>query len=1407
MDQEIDFFPQRGEVARAIRIKDWEQTPLGPPATWSPSLRTVLRLMLASRYAMWMGWGPDLTFFYNDAYVRQTLGSKHPAVLGRPFREVWAEIWTELEPRIIHVLTTGEATWDEGLLLFLERSGYPEETYHTFSYSPAPGDLPGQIAGLFCVVIEETERVIGERRIALLRDLASLLGQTNSAEDVFAALDRCLTANARDIPFAIAYLFDKEYRSARLALSANVPRGHPAAPERVVVDDPAPWPLLPALTAGCPTVVELAREHAWPTGAWRRAPSHALVVPIDQGQSRPAGVFVAGVNPHRPLDASFQSFVELFVGQLAAALSNARAHEDERKRADALAEIDRAKTIFFSNVSHEFRTPLTLMLAPIEDMRAEARDAGDQERLALLHRNAQRLLKLVNTLLDFSRIEAGRSDAIYEPTDLSAMTADLASSFRAATERAGLTLLVDCPPMSEPIYVDRGMWEKIVLNLISNAFKFTLEGSIAVHVRLAGERAELEVTDTGTGIAQADIPRLFERFHRIEGARSRSHEGSGIGLALVDELVRLHGGDIAVESREGKGTTFLIQIPRGSAHLPKERLRVVRALQATSSGASAYVEEALRWTGGDADRAISMQGSETAGSPRARILVADDNADMRDYVSRLLRERWDVATVGSGDQALASIRRHPPDLVVCDVMMPGLGGFELLQVLRADPLLRSIPVILLSARAGEDETAEGLRAGADDYVVKPFTARDLLVRVASRISSARAAREANAVKENLYRHFIQAPFPVAVLRGPDHVIELANAAIVKAWGNRAGNVVGRPLLSAVPDLRGQLLVGYLDEVLRTGVAHEGVAERALLPTGPDGALEEAFYSFIYAPLLNASGTVTEGVLLSGVDVTAQVRSRQDVERARDRAQELAERLSSTAERLRAAQQAARIGIYDWDLTTNRVVWSPELYALMGLAPGSVEPSTEAWTEALYDATDREIGWRSFRDAVARRRATTETELRLRQPGGLWRWMRISGEIQYDEAGAPIRLLGAVVDIQVLKEAAEARTRALAEAERMSRAKDEFLATMSHELRTPLNAMLGWSKILKSNRRDEKKLEHGLTVIERNATTQARLVSDLLDVSRIISGKLRLAIQKVELSAVVYAAIEVVQQAADAKAIRLVVNLDPGLGMLPGDPDRLQQVIWNLLINAVKFTPPNGTVTVTAHRRDSTVSICVHDTGAGIPSEYLPYIFDRFRQIDGSTTRGQGGLGLGLAIVRHLVEAHGGAVEAHSAGPGEGAVFVVTLPIRADAHPTSAEAAEAPPRADAIGPAFSPADTLDGVRILVVDDDEDSLDLLRYILESAGAIFVGATNAQRALASVVRERFDFVVSDIGMPEMDGYRFMRHLRAQNIDIPAIALTAYARAEDAQRALEAGYHQHMAKPVDADELIASIERMLHP
>jgi PAS domain S-box-containing protein len=756
------------EIGRDLTAVDWTSTPLGPLDGWPQSLRTAVSILLASRFSMWMAWGPELTFFCNAAYRRDTLGRKYPWALGRPASEVWAEIWDDIGPRIERVLSTGAATWDEALMLILERSGYPEETYHTFSYSPLR-DEDGRVVGMLCVVSEDTERVIGERRMATLRDLGSDPSVVRTERQLLDFAADQLGRNPYDLPFTLTYLFGDD-GDARLAGVSGIAPGHLAAPETLPSSGYSVWPIeKPA--HGEPELIELdSASLNLPTGAWQEPPAQALVVPLLQQGSAPVGFLIAALNRHRRLDDGYRGFVELVAGHIAAGVGSARSYRAQQQRAEELAELDRAKTAFLTNISHEFRTPLTLILGPVDELRGRATGVDEQarEELELVHRNGLRLAKLVNTLLDFSRIQAGRMQAQFEPVDLSSVTAELASVFRSAIDRAGLTFTVDCPPLDEPVHLDREMWEKVVLNLLSNALKFTFEGSITVRVGREDTDAVVTVTDTGIGVPAAEMPRLFERFHRIETARARSTEGSGIGLALVRELVGLHRGTIIADSREDAGTTFTVRLPFGAAHLSTDELSPAPGPHALSGvTAEPYVQEALRWLPTDTDSAPSDTSSTAAadaGTPaesdseRTRVLIADDNADMRKYLTNLLRTSgYQVNDVPDGQQALEAIRSQVPDILISDVMMPGMDGLQLLAALRRDPRTAALPVLLLSARAGQEASIEGLQAGADDYLVKPFAAAELLARVRANLELARLrnhhARWRTALVDSLQEGF------------------------------------------------------------------------------------------------------------------------------------------------------------------------------------------------------------------------------------------------------------------------------------------------------------------------------------------------------------------------------------------------------------------------------------------------------------------------------------------------------------------------------------------------------------------------------------------------------------------------------------------------------------------------------
>ncbi len=1211
-----------------MRALDWKTTPLGPPALWPQSLKTIVRVMLDSRYAMWMLWGPELTFFCNDAYL-PTVGIKRDWVLGARSDKVWEEIWPDIGPRIQRVLEQGQATWDEGLLLFLERSGFPEETYHTFSYSPVYDDA-NRIAGMLCVVTEVTERIIGERRLGMLRDLATRSAGVETVQDACDRLISVLKENQQDIPFASLYMLDDSGKRLQLIAQA----GNPPPTVESAADAPDGQTgsslLLESLTTGAVKALPLSATNQMPA---------ALILPVQgQGSSTCSAVLLAGVSQRRPMDDGYLGFFDLVRRTIAAAIADAQAYEAERRRAEAFAEIDRAKTAFFSNVSHEFRTPLTLLLGPMEHaLASEATPGPVREQLELAHRNALRLLKMVNSLLDFSRIEAGRAQASYEPTDLATLTQELAGTFRAAIEAAGLRFIVECDTLPQAVYIDREMWEKIVLNLLSNAFKFTFEGQIEIRIRSEQTRgapahAVFEVVDTGVGIAPQELPRVFERFHRVEGVIGRTQEGSGIGLALVQELVKLHGGTVEVASRLRSGTSFRVRIPFGISHLPAERIRQPSTLDSTGIRAEAYVEEALRWIPAVNPKVLSTASTlpaEPAPVPNglagrgARIVLADDNADMRAYISQFLAPLYSVEAVADGEAALAAARRQPPALILSDVMMPRLDGFGLLKAVRADKVLAATPFILLSARAGEESRVEGLEARADDYLVKPFGSRELLSRV--------------------------------------------DALLALAQMRHSGEERLRTYMDSVTD-------GFfvLDKEMRFVFVNQALAVR-----------------------FN--------------------RSRPEI---------LGERI--------------------WDMFPGAT--SGEAYVQLNRA---MSEHAAIEYEVYFPPWDR---W--FRDKVY---PTPD--------GGLAVYTR---------------------DISDEKRAKNVIERQNAELREADRQKDEFLAMLAHELRNPLASIGNASEFLSRLTDRDSRWAMPLALLKRQAKQLTRLVDDLLDISRIARGRVALQERLLELTPVIEQAAETVQAIMSEKAHRFVIAKRQSPMYVYGDLSRLVQALSNVLHNAAKYTDAGGEIRLEVIDSESEIAIRVQDNGGGIPSDLLPRVFDLFVQSERTLDRSQGGLGIGLSVVKRLIELHGGSVSAESSGIGAGSTFTIRLP-RAE-----------PPRSAEPAPLALPTRTH---RVVVVDDNVDAADSLAMLLRLEGHEVHTAYSAADAIEAARALRPEVMFLDIGLPEMDGYEVARQIQTASTRAAPrlIALTGYGQPEDRQRSKTAGFEGHIVKPVTPEALEA--------
>jgi signal transduction histidine kinase len=987
---DLNWLSGGGEMGALIRSMDWSKTPLGPPQDWPQSLRTSVSLCLSSTFPILVAWGHDDIQIYNDAY-RPICGDLHPLSMGAPFKEVWASALPVVGDAFDRA-HKGEGTYIRDQRMFLDRYGYLEETFMTFSFSPIR-DESGEVGGIFHPISEATPSVLNARRTQCLRDLAAAIADARTIGDVGRELEAQFQHMALDLPFILLYQLDPGSGMLQLRGSAGLEAHPELAPLLAGMDDLC-WPFARTAQLRIAQQVDGLRAafRANAVGPYANAPDSALVFPITlAGQQEPYGFVVAGVSAARELDADYIHFYELFAAAVTTAVSNVVAYEKEQQRAEELAQLDRAKTAFFSNVSHEFRTPLTLILGPLDDALSDQvapLPLLQRQRIEVTHRNAMRLLKLVNSMLDFSRIEAGRIQANYVPLDLKRLTADLAGVFESAMEKGGLAYRVDLQDLGEPVYVDRDMWEKIVLNLLSNAFKFTLHGSVTVILARHEGMARLSVRDSGIGIPESELPRVFERFYRIEGTLGRSYEGTGIGLALIQELVRLHGGTISAHSVSGEGTRFDVDIPLGNAHLPREAISCAPHGEAKASrdsagrAGAAFVEEALLWLP-DEVSGTTAPPDGTAEEPndlllrpiaKPRILIADDNNDMRAYLKVLLDPHAEISVCADGEAAYEMLLRDPPDLLLSDVMMPKLDGFGLITRIRDNESLSHLPVVLLSARAGEEAKVEGLQAGADDYLVKPFAAKELLARV-----------------------------------------------------------------------RRHLAIGH--------------------------------------------------------------------------------------------------------------------------------------------------------------------ERKLRQ--------------------------------QMLLE--------------RNRMQSEFLFTLAHELRNPLAPIRTGLELMRIRSDDAGADTREIQAMMRRQVNHiVHLVDDLLDVARVSEGKIELRREDVMLKQLVDDAIEISMPLIEAGRHHLSLRLPDEPISLHIDRHRIVQVLSNLVNNAAKYTPQGGDIAVEAFIDGGELAISVIDNGIGMGADMLPVVFDMYAQVHQNDNMAQGGLGVGLNLVKRLVMLHGGRVTAFSAGSGRGSRFTVFL---------------------------------------------------------------------------------------------------------------------------------------------------------
>jgi len=767
-----------GELGARFAAFDWASTSLGPIADWPQSLRTAVGICLTSRFPLLIWWGPEHVMIYNDGY-RPMLGrTKHPSALGAPGKEVWPEIWEIIGPMLDGVLSTGVATWSYDQMLVLDRNGYPEECYFTFSYSPITAES-GDVGGIFTAVTETTDQVLTERRLGTLSLLSRRLAGAANPDQVRQITGDVLRSNPNDHPVALMLdVRTTKEELERMPLSTELHDdvlavvAEAALLRRITQRD---LPARPVEVHGAEPPV--AALHALP-----------IMLPTDDDVSE---VLVVGRSARRLWDTALATYLALTVTHVATALSGIRLLEHERQRAESLAALDETKSTFFTNISHELRTPLTLIAAPL----AEALASGDlpteqRERLEMVERNTARLSRLVDAILDFGRMAASKLIPHLEPIDVTLLTKVIAESFSVAFRQAGLEFVVECEQADRPAHLDRDMFERILLNLLTNALKYTPSGTVTLSLHVGLESFRVSVTDTGVGIRKRDRDRIFERFEQLpRSRRARSQQGAGIGLAMVKQLTELMGGSVQVESIFGRGSTFTVQLPWGE---PQSEAPTGRSI--TPRRVNDFLAETQEWNlpyaaeGGPTDtqpQAVAEVESEAAtslpgeaASQRPRLLIAEDNTDMRVFLQRSLSTHYSVEAVPDGLAAMERLRVARPDIVLADAMMPQLDGFALTKAIRDDPALQDLPIIILSARAGDSETEQGLASGADDYVAKPFSMPELRARLASNL-----ARSRDRLRDAAWRRTVMESLhdPLVII-GSDGVVVEVNEAFTEVLG-------------------------------------------------------------------------------------------------------------------------------------------------------------------------------------------------------------------------------------------------------------------------------------------------------------------------------------------------------------------------------------------------------------------------------------------------------------------------------------------------------------------------------------------------------------------------------------------------------------------------------------------------
>eukprot|EP00762_Andalucia_godoyi_P008358 ANDGO_07372.mRNA.1 Sensor histidine kinase TmoS len=1407
-----EVFPGDFETSRYARSFDWERSPLGPVESWPKSLCSLVSATLACGVPMCLFAGPSLVFLYNDPYIA-ICRAKHPHLaFGVAGRLCWPEVWDQIEGSLMDVMEKGISWSFEDRMMLLNRSDFGlEEAYQTFSYSPG-GLNESKVCAVFCAVQETTERVVEGRRLQTKNDLSGRLLRCKTVRDVFCNAILAVQRNNFDFPFALFYQTNGSADVATLVSSAGFSSDpsqvHPLCPQTVLFAQttagkmgdhgPDPWQFGLHTMSRNGWVIDVSKYDRVPKGYWESYPqvslTKAVVFPLYSAlQNTPVGFCIFGSNPAKPLDKFFMDFCTSICGQMSSAASSVQAFETETRRAEELAKLDHAKTVFFSNISHELRTPLNLMLGPLADALADTQNPlarMQRERMEMVNRNGSRLLRLVNNLLDFSRIEAGRSQCQFVPTNLPGMTLEIASLFQPLMEKAGLDFRVLLSSrLSQDVFVDRSMWEKIVANLLSNAFKFTFKGFIQVSISEDEKGAVLEVSDSGTGIPQPELPRVFERFHRIENSKGRNYEGSGIGLALTLELVRLHGGTIDVASELGCGTTFRVRIPFGFSHLAEQNvLHSAPALEDSSSSfhhndlpvstyrpSGAFVEEAATWMDdtppqSEDDNDTSSASSDSADYGDATILLADDNPDMRSYVKGILKRYWKVDLAKNGQEALFLSEKKKYDLILSDVMMPVMDGFELMRRLRQNPFTCSTPVIILSARAGEEAKIEGLQKGADDYIVKTsFSAKELIARVKNHLELGR-----------LRFHL-------------ENEVSKRTEELREANRNLELQIVSR-------------------KEIEKALAESELRFRVLASVAPVGILHTDRSGWV-----NYINPWVEKMFGSTVDTMNATWSSMIIDDDRQAA------VDEWTDFLRQWESGQSATLHMTYRIVNKSMNPPLRWLLVQGMPELGERNIPCgFILTITDITEQK---RIEEEQLTASKRQEEFQLERAKEA---EYRKTQLEDFIDTICHEIRnpVSGTLFSLHQQSELISDIKRVLA---------DEESKLLQRSVAASTSLEAAQRSVWKDLKGRLALIEDCVECIQVCSDHQMSVLGEVIELSKISSKGLLPHESWFPLSRVVQNVVLMYEQHFQSGDIRFTpcIQLEDDIEVFT-DEVKLTQVLINLFSNATKYTPSQGYIVFSVSSTPSTAnqprtSRCVFsisNSGSGFDVGDLEGVFDKFSKVSRSHKFDGVSTGLGLPICKELTTLMGGTITAES-DPGRETRFVaafdwqsrISSPLsQPSSINTALTATTLPPSPQQA--ASDDADQKTGntprrlsffavgpkARILIADDNLISQKAMSRILSKSGFTCFVADDGVEAVEQYQKHRPDLVFLDIEMPRLTGTEACRQIRriekSESIaPVPIIALSGYSRDETQKEALEAGMNLYLTKPVRPAEL----ERLL--